>query len=221
MQEYTALKLKVLEWPDAVKTSLDGKIPNGANVYFIPATLRPETMYGQTCCFVGPNIDYGIYQVSEKEFFVCSHRAARNMSYQATIFPKWGEFPQVASFKGKDVVGTLVNAPLSVHKDGVRILPMETVKDTKGTAVVTCVPSDSPDDYATVLDLAKKADYYGIKKEWAELEIVPLIDTPLYGNLTAKALVEQLKIQSPKDTKKLEEAKEKAYKEGFYKGTMM
>jgi leucyl-tRNA synthetase len=221
VQEYTALKLKVKEWAESAKKIVDGKVPEGANVYFIPATLRPETMYGQTCCFVGPNIDYGVFQVSEKEYFVCSQRAARNMSYQTNIFPKWGEFPQVASFKGKDVIGTLINAPLSIHKEGVRILPMETVKDTKGTAVVTCVPSDSPDDYATVVDLAKKADYYGIKKEWAELEILPIIETPSYGNLTAKKLVEELKIQSPKDTKKLEEAKEKAYKEGFYKGIMI
>jgi leucyl-tRNA synthetase len=142
------------------------------------------------------------------------------MSFQS-IFPDWGVFPQVAELTGSEVVGTLINAPLSVHTEGVRILPMETVKDTKGTAVVTSVPSDSPDDYATVIDLAKKAEYYGIQKEWAELEIIPIISTPAYGNLTAPALVKELKIQSPKDTKKLEEAKEKAYKEGFYKGTML
>lgn len=51
--------------------------------------------------------------------------------------------------------------------------------------------------------------------------MIPIISTPSYGDLTAKHLVEALKIQSPKDTKKLEEAKEKSYKEGFYKGTMI
>ncbi|KAF2498101.1 leucyl-tRNA synthetase [Lophium mytilinum] len=220
VQEYTALKLKVKEWPESAQKILEGKLPKDANVYFVPATLRPETMYGQTCCFVGPKIKYGIFKVSDNEYFFLSQRAARNMSFQ-NIFPEWGVFPQVAELIGSDVVGTLINAPLSVHTEGVRILPMETVKDTKGTAVVTSVPSDSPDDYATVTDLAKKADYYGIKKEWAELEIIPIISTPAYGNLTAPALVKELKIQSPKDTKKLEEAKEKAYKEGFYKGTML
>lgn len=83
------------------------------------------------------------------------------------------------------------------------------------------MPSDSPDDYATVTDLAKKADYYKIKKEWAELEIVPIIKTPTYGDLTAPFLIKKLKISSPKDTKQLEEAKELAYKEGFYQGTMV
>jgi leucyl-tRNA synthetase len=142
------------------------------------------------------------------------------MSYQPGIFPEWGQYPQVASFKGKDVVGTIVNAPLSVHKE-VYILPMETVKDSKGTAVVTCVPSDSPDDYITSFDLAKKAEYYGIQQAWVKFDdMLPIINTPSYGNLTAKKLVEDMKIQSPKDTAKLAEAKEKAYKEGFYKGTM-
>lgn len=219
VQEYTALKLKVKEWPAGIQKKLSS-IPEGASVYFVPATLRPETMYGQNCCFVGPKITYGIYQANEHEFYFISERAARNMSFQS-LFEAWGKFPKVAELQGADVVGTLVEAPLSVHKEGIRILPMETVKATKGTGVVTCVPSDSPDDYATIMDLIKKADYYGIKKEWAELEIVPVIETPTYGNLTAKRLVEEMKINSPKDAKQLAEAKDLAYKEGYYKGTML
>ncbi len=39
--------------------------------------------------------------------------------------------------------------------------------------------------------------------------------------MTAPVLVKQLKINSPKDTKQLAEAKEIAYKEGFYNGTML
>ena len=39
--------------------------------------------------------------------------------------------------------------------------------------------------------------------------------------MTAPAVVKQLKIQSQKDTKQLAEAKEIAYKEGFYNGTMI
>jgi leucyl-tRNA synthetase len=220
VQEYTALKMKVIKWSDSAKACADA-VPQGANAYFIPATLRPETMYGQTSCFVSPTIEYGLFKVTDTEYFVCSERAARNMSYQPGIFPTWGEYSKVATFSGKDVIGTVVNAPLSVHKE-VYILPMETVKDTKGTAVVTCVPSDSPDDYITSFDLAKKAEYYGIQKEWVKFdEILPIIDTPSYGNLTAKKLVEEMKIQSPKDSGKLAEAKEKAYKEGFYKGKII
>ncbi|KKY24094.1 putative leucyl-trna synthetase [Phaeomoniella chlamydospora] len=225
--EYTALKLKVKEWSETAEQAIEGKIPKDANVYFIPATLRPETMYGQTCCFVGPKISYGIFKASGNEYYVCTPRAAWNMAFQGTFFDA-EQFPRdqselqpVVEAVGSTFVGTLVNAPLSIHTDGIRILPMESVLATKGTGVVTSVPSDSPDDFATVRDLAKKAEYYGIKKEWAELEIIPIIETPTYGNLTAPKLVEQMKINSPKDATQLAAAKDLAYTEGFYKGKIL
>jgi leucyl-tRNA synthetase len=218
-QEYTALKLKALELASGAEKAIEGRVPEGANIFFVAATLRPETMYGQTCCFIGPKITYGIFKVSDKDFYVVTERAARNMAYQG-IFPKNGVYEKVAEVTGAACIGSLVHAPLSVHKDGVRILPMDTVLPTKGTGVVTSVPSDSPDDYATVMDLAKKSEYYGIKKEWAELEIFPIITTPSYGSLAAPFLVKKLKIASPKDTKQLEQAKELAYKEGYYQGVM-
>ena len=226
-QDYTALKLKVKEWAPKAAEIMKDKIPPSANIYFVPATLRPETMYGQTCCFVGPKITYGLFKVSENDYYVVTKRAAWNIAFQGTFFerdnfPKnISELPQVLELVGSDVVGTLVAAPLSVHRQGVRILPMDSVVPSKGTGVVTCVPSDSPDDYATVMDLAKKADFYGIQKEWAQLEIPPVLETPSYGNLTAKSLVEKMKINSPKDAKQLAEAKDLAYKEGYYKGTML
>ncbi|KAL5334754.1 hypothetical protein BJX70DRAFT_377394 [Aspergillus crustosus] len=225
-QEYTAMKLKVKEWAPQIAELVKGKIEDDAKIYFIPATLRPETMYGQNCCFLGPKIEYGIFKVKEKEYYICTKRGAWNMAFQGTFFdsenfPKTqDQLPTVLTAPGSAFVGTLIDAPLSFHKEGVRILPMEGVSATKGTGVVTCVPSDSPDDYATLLDLAKKPEYYGIQKEWAELEIFPLIETPTYGNLTAPALVKKLKINSPKDVNQLAQAKELAYGEAFYKGTM-
>lgn len=226
-QEYTAMKLRVKEWSPAAAEAVKGKIEDDANVYFIPATLRPETMYGQNCCFVGPKINYSIFRVKEKEYFIATRRAAWNMAFQGFFFendyfPKsQDELPIVTETPGSAFVGTLVNAPLSLHTEGVRILPMESVSAAKGTGVVTSVPSDSPDDYATMADLVKKPDFYGIKKEWADLETIPLIETPNYGNLTAPTLVKQLKINSPKDAVQLAKAKELAYGEAFYKGKML
>jgi leucyl-tRNA synthetase len=70
------------------------------------------------------------------------------------------------------------------------------------------------------MDLRKKAEYYKIDPAWAALDPVPVLSTPAYGEMSAPALIKQLKIQSQKDTVRLAEAKELAYKEGFYKGTM-
>jgi leucyl-tRNA synthetase len=51
-----------------------------------------------------------------------TERAARNMAYQE-IF-EWGNVDKVASISGADVIGTLVNAPLSFRKEGVYVVPM-------------------------------------------------------------------------------------------------
>lgn len=222
VQEYVALKVRTLEWSDKAKQLVGERVPAGASVYFIPATLRPETMYGQTCCFVSPSMSYGIYRApteqGKDEFYLCSERSARNMAYQG-ILP-WGEHTAVVTLPGSDLVGTLVEGPLSVYKEGIRILPMETINPGKGTGVVTCVPSDSPDDYATVVELGKKSAFYGIEKAWVDKEIIPIIQTPA-SNLIAKHLYETMNIKSPKDTKQLAEAKEVAYKQGFYQGVML
>lgn len=45
---------------------------------------------------------------------------------------------------------------------------MLTIKENKGTGIVTSVPSDSPDDYAALTDLKKKQalrEKYGITDE--------------------------------------------------------
>jgi leucyl-tRNA synthetase len=222
-QKYTGLLLDVKEWAPGARELLGAKLRAGARVALVAATLRPETMYGQTCCFVGPQITYGVFQAREDLLLVMTHRAARNLAYQGVpgVFTQFGECPLLAEIPGSALVGTLVNAPLSVHTEGVRVLPMETVLASKGTGVVTSVPSDSPHDYATVVELAKKPEYYHIQKEWAELEIVPIIKTPSYGELTAPTLVKKMKIASPKDSKQLEEAKELAYKEGYYQGVLL
>ena len=51
-------------------------------MYLVAATLRPETMYGQTNCWVRPDMDYIAFRVTSGEVFVCTKRAASNMAYQ-------------------------------------------------------------------------------------------------------------------------------------------
>jgi len=53
----------------------------GKDVFLVAATLRPETMYGQTNVFVLPEGEYGVYEMKNNEYFIISARAAKNMSY--------------------------------------------------------------------------------------------------------------------------------------------
>lgn len=220
LQEYTALKCKVDCWSEKSQRIISTckAIPGDVDVFVVPATLRPETMYGQTNLFVSPNIIYGIFKVSEKAFYLVTDRAARNMAFQV-IFPEWGVSPKVMEVRGSALLGTRVQAPLTA-KGEIHVIPMDSIKEVKGTGLVTSVPSDSPDDFIMTTELSKKAAFYNLKPEWVCTDVLPIIETPEYGDTIAPALVKTPKINSPKDEGQLIEAKEIAYKTGFYRGTM-
>ncbi|KAJ2902435.1 cytosolic leucyl tRNA synthetase, partial [Coemansia aciculifera] len=137
-QEYTAIKLEVLEWSQEGSLAASA-IPElaGQRIFLVAATLRPETMYGQTNCFVGTGLEYGFFQSKDtNQVYVVSERAARNMAFQG-LSPENGRVVKLGSITGQAIIGTKVNAPLSEYKNGVYVLPMENVLATKGTGVVT------------------------------------------------------------------------------------
>ena len=181
-------------------------------------------MYGQTNCWIGPDVEYGCFRVSEQEYAVCTHRAARNLSFQgwSRVHGQVEQFGE--TFLGKEVIGTVVKAPLSMNEK-VYVLPMMTVSAIKGTGIVTSVPSNSPDDYAALRDLREKAalrSKYGIKDEHVlPFDPLPIIETPSLGKLAAEQAVKDLNIRSQNDRDLLERAKEVCYKEDFYFGKML
>lgn len=117
----------------------------------IAATLRAETMYGQTNCFILPEGEYGLYAMKNDEFFVMSHRAAQNFAFQELTLEDT-KYPQLAKCTGQDIIGSRLKSPLATY-EYVYALPLTTIKMDKGTGIVTSVPSDSPDDYAMLYDL--------------------------------------------------------------------
>lgn len=219
-QEYVGIKIPITELAPAAQEVFDANNFSTAEnkVYLVAATLRPETMYGQSCCFVSPKIDYGVFEAAPGVYYITTTRAFKNMCYQK-LTPKRGDYTAVFTINGLAIVGSKISPPQALLKD-LRVLPMETILANKGTGVVTCVPSDSPDDFITTRDLANKPEYYKVQKEWVHTDIVPIIQTERYGDKCAEHLVAELKIQSPKDAVQLAKAKELAYKEGFYNGIM-
>ena len=85
------------------------------------------------------------------EFFIMSERAAKNFAYQEMTV-EYGKYPSLATVTGQDLIGKALKAPLTVYEK-VYALPMKTISMTKGTGIVTSVPSDSPDDWAALRDL--------------------------------------------------------------------
>jgi len=221
-QEYTGIKMKVLDPRPAVLAD----IPADKNIFLVAATLRPETMCGQTNCWILPEGNYGCFDVGNKDgdVFVCSARAARNMSFQ-DLFADWGKMTCLKEVTGKDLLGCAVHAPTSQY-ERVYVLPLLTIKMDKGTGVVTSVPADSPDDYAAFMELKNpgKRAHFGVKDEWIEdYDLVPIIDCEIDDEIrthSAKYMCEKLGVKSQKDTLLLQEAHDVVYKAGFYKGVM-
>ena len=92
-----------------------------------------RSRYGQTNCFVGTQIKYGVFAANDKEAYVCTMRAARNMAFQG-IFSVRGQINQLAEIDGSKIVGSKISAPFSINPE-VYVLPMENVLATKVWAV--------------------------------------------------------------------------------------
>ncbi|KAG1663339.1 hypothetical protein FOA52_004101 [Chlamydomonas sp. UWO 241] len=216
-QDYTLVKMKALELPGKL-AALEGK----GTVFFMAATLRPETMYGQTNCWALPDGDYVAVRGLNEEIYILAARAALNLSYQEKL-PETGKVEVLLEMKGQDLMGVPLSSSNAVH-ERVYVLPLLTILMNKGTGVVTSVPSDSPDDYMALQDLKKKPklrEKFGILDEWVlPFDVIPIIDVPEYGNMCAVKVCEDMKIQSQNDSEKLAEAKGLVYLKGFNEGIM-
>jgi len=217
-QEYTLIKLELIPpLPAKLQHLADKKI------YLVPGTLRPETMYGQTNCWVLPDCDYGAFEINDTDVFICTKRAAKNLAYQ-NYSKEFGVVKCLAELKGWDILGIPVKAPLSKYPV-IYTLPMLTINPNKGTGIVTCVPSDAPDDYMCLEELKRKPAFrqkFNISDEKVmPYNIIPIINVPSVGNTAAATVCNELKIKSPNDRELLDAAKETVYQKGFYEGTML
>jgi leucyl-tRNA synthetase len=217
-QEYVLIKMEVIPpFPPKLKV-LEGK-----NVYLAAATLRPETMYGQTNCWVLPDGNYGAFEINDTDVFILTARSALNLAYQN--LSRAPEKPTcLAALSGNDLIGLPLKSPLSFNEI-IYALPMLTILTDKGTGIVTSVPSDSPDDFMALQALVAKSALrakFGVKDEWVlPFKIIPIISIPGFGDKSAEKVCADLMIKSQNDKEKLAEAKRMTYLKGFTDGVMI
>jgi leucyl-tRNA synthetase len=218
-QEYTLIKMKVLELNEKLRS---GGLKDDDAIFLLAATLRPETMCGQTNCWALPEGDYGIYKGLNNEYYVMTQRSAYNLSFQDRL-PETGKPELVMEIKGVDLLGLPLSSPSSSFEK-IYVLPLMTILTNKGTGIVTSVPSDAPDDYAALEDLKNKPklrEKFGIKDEWVlPYDVVEIIDIPGLGTAAAVKVCKDMKITSQNDKQKLAEAKQLVYLKGFTDGVM-
>ncbi len=184
--------------------------------YLIAATLRPETMYGQTNMWVHPDVEYVKAKVDGEIWFV-SQSCLEKLKFQDH------EVKLLKKIPGKYFIGKNCLAPF-VERE-IPILPSIHCDPEIGTGIVTCVPSDAPFDYISLKELwdskemCKKygLDYEKIKK----IELIPIIDSKGYGKFPGKEICEKRNITKLSQEKELQEATQEIYKAGFHTGKMM
>jgi len=215
-QEYTLIKLRLVN-PHLVSENFR----ESDEVYLLAATLRPETMIGQTNYWIKPDVEYDVVKAkNSNELYVSGTRAVQNMAVQDIIESAEPLF----KIESNKLIGAEATSACINHV--IRGFPMESILMNKGTGIVTSVPSDAPADYQSVVDLRKNKpmlEKYHINPDWLKFDFIYIISTAKYGMFSAEGAIKEIEAQVPKNTPKaerLELAKNLAYKEGFYKGVM-
>ena len=183
-------------------------------MFLVAATLRPETVFGQTNLWVNPDVNYLKVKVG-KEKWIMSREGFEKLSFQKKNVKSMGKI------RGKDLLGKHVRAP-GIGKE-IPILPSGFADPKVGSGIVTSVPSDAPYDYIALRDLQlnrKLSEKYGLNyREIIEIKPVPIIKTPVWGELSAVEISKSMGLKNQNDPR-LAEATHAVYREGFHKGTM-
>ncbi|MCK4531313.1 MAG: leucine--tRNA ligase [Candidatus Aenigmarchaeota archaeon] len=180
----------------------------------VAATLRPETVFGQTNLWVNPNTEYVKIEIGN-ETWAISKEGKEKLSYQ-----KKG-LKTVGYVNGKELIGKYAKAP-GINKK-IIILPSTFVDPNVGSGIVTSVPSDAPYDWMALKDLQENKDecerYELDFGEVRKIKVIPIINIPGWGDLAALRISEKMKLKNQNDPR-LEEATQLIYKEGFHTGVM-
>ncbi|QLH74026.1 MAG: leucine--tRNA ligase [Methanomassiliicoccales archaeon] len=184
------------------------------DLILLAATLRPETVFGQTNFWVNPEVEYVKVKVGE-EIWVMSRPCLDKMRYQ-----KEG-LTEVGTIHGRDLIGKFCTAPMTGRR--IPCLPASFCDPNVGTGLVVSVPSDAPDDWVALMMLQRDEELcrkYGLDVDMVRA-IVPIaiIDTKGWGPMPAVEIVERMGITTSGDPR-LIEAKKIVYKEGFHAGRM-
>ncbi|HUL39937.1 MAG TPA: class I tRNA ligase family protein, partial [Methanomassiliicoccales archaeon] len=184
------------------------------DMFLVAATLRPETVYGQTNFWANPDVEYAKVRYGN-ETWVISFESYEKMRYQKE------ELEVVGKIRGRDLMGRRCIAPV-IHRE-IMVLPAKFCDPNVGTGLVTSVPSDAPDDWIALKNLqedeAMMTEYDLNFDEVRSIAPIAIIDTKGWGPLPAQEIVQRMGITRSGDPKLLE-AKKEIYKAGFHQGKM-
>lgn len=182
--------------------------------YLVAATLRPETIYGQTNLWINPKTTY-VRAMIDEESWILSRPAAEKLIQQKDSVSIQENITPSA------LIGKQVFAP-GIDKE-IIVLPAVFCDPVIGTGIVTSVPSDAPYDYLALKLLQENTKelqtFHLDPQQINAIKPIPIITTKGYGPFPAQEIIEKYQIISFAD-KKLEEENKEIYRTGHHTGVM-
>jgi len=181
--------------------------------FLVPATLRPETIFGATNLWINPEGIY-VYALVNGEKWIISDEATSLLRTQGK------NIEILEKFNGKNLIGKKVKA---IHNNTeLPILPGTFVDTSTATGVVYSVPGHAPYDYIALIDLQKNDkllnQFHLNKNEINEIQPINIIELKGFDDFPAKIYCEKFEVQSQHDKEKLDKATAANYKNEFYNG---
>lgn len=189
-----------------IKFEIDG-------AYLVPATFRPETIFGVTNLWLNPDEEYMKVKVDDDEWII-SKMAYNNLIHQK----KNVEIVEEVDVHG--LIGRNVINPITGEKHV--ILPASFVDPEYASGVVYSVPGHAPADFIALEDLKKDQallEKYNLTKKVENLQPRNVIKLKDFGQYPAQDMISKLGVQNQQD-EKLKEATNELYKLEHAKGVM-
>ncbi|MDO8870247.1 MAG: leucine--tRNA ligase [Methanobacteriaceae archaeon] len=180
--------------------------------FLVPATFRPETIYGATNLWLNPEVNYLKVRADDEEWLI-SKEAHDNLSQQKTL-------EIIEEVDPKPLIGRMVKNIVTGEEHP--ILPASFVDPEYGSGVVFSVPGHAPADYIALQDLKNNPELlnkYDLKEIVQKIQPINVITLKGYGEFPAQELIEKLGVKNQNDAK-LQEATNELYKQEHAKGVM-
>ena len=180
----------------------------------VTATLRPETLYGDTNLWINPDAKYARAKVNDEEWII-SRSCAEKLKEQDKHVKITSEL------KGSELVGKFCTAPITKAK--IPILPATFADPDLGTGIVRSVPAHAPPDWMALKDLQSNKEiakkYHLSESVLSSIKPISVIKLEGFGEFPAAEICERMGIKDQNDPD-LDEATKEIYKKEFFSGIM-
>ncbi|MDH5647249.1 MAG: leucine--tRNA ligase, partial [Candidatus Heimdallarchaeota archaeon] len=184
------------------------------DAYLLPATLRPETIFGVTNIFLHPKAQYIKMKINDINYIVAKDTLIK---FQDQKF----DVEDIMDIDIKDLIGE--NAINPITNQEVLILPGDFIDTAGSTGVVMSVPAHAPMDWITLQDLKNspsQLEAWGISEEMiTSIQPISLIELEGYGEFPAKEGLDSFNVTSKSDPN-VKEATKQIYKKEFNSGKL-